>query len=420
MIPASTSAFEKTRANQAKRLKPLLDALSRRSFFQDRLPPADSHRDVWERFESIEPMTKSDLITPSGIAAVCDLPATRYVRWHQTSGTTGQPIVVRDTAEDWRWWMRCWDVILDAAEIGVGDVALMAFSFGPFIGFWSAADALVQRGVMMIPGGGLSSRRRAELIVSQKVSVIFTTPTYAMRLASVAAEHSIDLAAAAVRRVVVAGEPGGSIPAVRAAIETAYGASVIDHAGGSEVGPWGYATAGGDGLHVIESEYIAEVMDFTGQTPRPIPRDNPDRRTGELVLTPLGRIGCPVMRYRTGDIVCPGVAGVDDHLFFQGGVIGRADDMIVIRGVNVFPSSIDAIVRECSDREYRVTVSRRGELDRLSIELGDEPEVAGRLRDRLRDRLAMTVAVQSVDVDALPTFEAKARRWIDRRGETAG
>lgn len=417
---SSTAHTEMTTADnkslQEKRLRTLLTKLSSRKFFGEILRDWDQSRDLWDQFRALPFQNKSDLITAGGVAAVCDLPPDQYVRWHQTSGTKGHPMVVRDTAADWQWWMQCWRVILDAADITAADIALMAFSFGPFIGFWSANDALIQRSTTVIPGGGLSSLARVNLLMQQKCTVLFTTPTYAMRLAEVAAENGIDLRRSHLRRIIVAGEPGGSIPEVRGEIENTFDAVVIDHAGGSEVGPWGYGTVCGDGLHIIENQFVAEVIDFSGDQPRWIERENIVGQTGELVLTPLGRIGCPVLRYRTGDIVKPSLRGDNDDLFLERGVLGRADDMVVIRGVNIFPSSVESIIREISPRsEFRVTLGRRDGMDAIAIELEDDVVQAKALEDLLTSRLAMRVPVRHVADHSLPRFDAKSRRWIDQR-----
>ena len=165
-----------------------------------------------------------------------------------------------DTPDDWQWWIDGWQFVLDAAEMTPSDRALLAFSFGPFIGFWSAFDAIVARGALAIPGGGMGSLARIELLRTTKATALFCTPTYALRLAEVAAENKIDLRHLSVEKIVVAGEPGGSVPAMRARIEAAWGAAVVDHAGATEVGPWGFADAEGRGLHVNESEFIAEFL----------------------------------------------------------------------------------------------------------------------------------------------------------------
>ena len=174
-------------------------------------------------------------------AANLTYPIDRYVRYHRTSGTRGRPLVVLDTLEDWSWWSETWQFVLDAAEIEPHDRALMAFSFGPFIGFWSAFDAVAARGAMVIPTGAMSSLERLHVARAARATAMFCTPSYALHLAELGAQNQIDVSALQIRCIVVAGEPGGSIPAVRQRIEQAWNARVIDHCGASEVGPWGYA-----------------------------------------------------------------------------------------------------------------------------------------------------------------------------------
>lgn len=328
-------------------------------------------------------------------------------------------MAVLDTPADWAWWLTCWDFVLDAANVTPNDVALMAFSFGPFIGFWTAHDALVRRGVTVVPAGGMSSESRLRMMVDYECTVICCTPTYALHLAEVAMRMQLDLTTCPVTRLIVAGEPGGSVPATRAAIENAWGATVVDHTGASEVGAWGYGSADGRGIHVIETEFIAECVCFDGEAgENPIGRIADEGEPAELVLTGLGRFGGPVIRYRTGDIV----RGYRNHeqpdsfLFLDGGVIGRGDDMFVVRGVNVYPSSIEAIVRELlPTAEFRMTLTRERHMDQLAVEVESTADVAKQLSDRLANRLAMRVDVTAVEPNSLPRFEAKAKRIVDRR-----
>lgn len=327
---------------------------------------------------------------------------------------------VLDTSQDWQWWIDCWQYVLDAADVNQNDVALMAFSFGPFIGFWTANDALVQRGALVVPGGGMSSEARLQMIQDHRCTIVCCTPTYALHLASVAKERGIDLQESSVSRIIVAGEPGGSMPSVRKRIEEAWGAKLVDHTGASELGAWGFGSPDGRGIHVIESDFIAELLRFDAHHPQGIPAA--DGEEAELVMTNLGRMGGPVIRYRTGDIV----KGYRKHdrpchfLWLDGGVIGRADDMLVIRGVNVFPSSVEAIVRELdSSAEFRMTATRVDEMDQLSIEVELDKEQTNHLRNQLRDRLAMRVEVHSVAHGSLPRFEAKSRRLVDQRHTTS-
>jgi phenylacetate-CoA ligase len=257
------------------------------------------------------------------------------------------------------------------------------------------------------------------MIRDYRCTVVCCTPTYALHLAKVAEHAGIDLAAGSVTRIIVAGEPGGSVPSVRRRIEQAWRASVVDHTGASELGAWGFGSRDGRGIHVIESEFIAELLRFDDQHPGGIPVA--DGEEAELVLTNLGRYGGPAVRYRTGDIV----RGYRSHdqpcrfLWLDGGVLGRADDMMVIRGVNVFPSSIEAMVREIdAAAEFRMIVTKVEEMDQLSIEVEMSEQDASELSHRLRDRLAMRVAVATVAEGSLPRFQAKASRLVDRRSES--
>lgn len=374
-----------------------------------------------KKIKALPLTTKSELIGDGTFAANLTHTPDHYTRFHRTSGTSGRPMVVLDTAEDWQHWIEGWQYVLDAADVGPEDRAIMAFSFGPFVGFWSAFDAAIARGLMVIPTGSLSSAARLELIQSVAATVIFCTPSYALHLAEVAQKTGIDLGSSTVEKIIVAGEPGGSVPAVRARIETAWRATVVDHAGASEIGPWGFPDASQRGLFVNESMFYAEVFGLEDQ--RPIHRtDLPDLENAEdgplaeLVLTTLNRDGCPVIRYRTGDLVRPCNYPDIGYLFLAGGVLGRTDDMMIIRGVNVFPSSIEQIIREIPDvAEYRLTAYRSGEMDQLKIEIESNQQCAAAIAEQLQVRLGLRVDVVTASPETLPRFEAKGRRFVDQR-----
>lgn len=358
------------------------------------------------------PMGAADLGPESELARNLTYPLERYVRYHRTSGTRGRPLVVLDTAEDWQWWIDGWQFVLDAARITAADRVLLAFSFGPFIGFWSAFDAVAHRGALVVPTGGMTTAARLDTVRSTRATAVFCTPSYALRMAEVASERKLDLTTLGVRTIVVAGEPGGSVPATRRRIEGAWGARVVDHAGASEIGPWGFAAADDTGLHVNESEMIAEFLKPGS------PQAAAEGELAELVLTTLGRAGCPVLRYRTGDLVRPRPRPDLDcrFVFLEGGVLGRADDMLIIRGVNIFPSSIEAIVHELHHVvEYRLTARREGAMDALLLEVEDRRENPQAIVDELQVRLGLTVDVRCVPLGSLPRFEGKASRFIDQR-----
>lgn len=339
----------------------------------------------------------------------------RYVRCHQTSGTRGRPLVVLDTAEDWQWWLDGWQFVLDVAEVGPADRVGMAFSFGPFIGFWSAYDAAAARGAMVVPAGGLSTAARLELLATLGVTVVCCTPSYALHLAEVAVERGVRLGELAVRVLILAGEPGGSLPAVRQRIERAWQARVVDHAGATEVGPWGFGAADGTGLFVNESRFVAEFLSIEHGRPAA------EGELSELVLTTLGRAGSPVFRYRTGDLVRPRWQHGRDvgFVFLEGGVLGRVDDMLIVRGVNVFPSAVEQILHGFPEvEEYRLTATRRGAMDELLVEIEDRLGRPERVADELHLRLGLRVEVRTAALGSLPRFEGKGRRFLDRRHET--
>jgi phenylacetate-CoA ligase len=401
--------------HQLARLNKLLDAiLPHNAFYAEKLTELERPLRSLAALADIPYTFKDELLNlhPGQLAANLTYPIERYVRFHQTSGTRGRPLVVLDTAEDWRWWMDIWQYVLDAAGIEPADRLLMAFSFGPFVGFWTAFDAAVLRGCLVIPGGGMNTLSRLELIHTTGASVLFCTPSYALHMAEVAAEHKIDTPGLGIRKIVVAGEPGGSVPAVREQIEQAWGAEVFDHAGASEVGPWGVPAPAGRGLHVVESEFIAEFRSLTtGEAAL-------EGELSELVLTCLGRPGCPIVRYRTGDLVRPrwDEAGANRFVFLEGGVVGRVDDMMIVRGVNVFPSSVEQILRSFPEIvEYRLTVHKAGEMDQLKVEIEDRLGNPARVAEELRVRLGLRVEVVAAPLGSLPRYEGKGRRFVDLR-----
>jgi phenylacetate-CoA ligase len=401
-------------AHQLARLNALLArVLPANRFYAQKLGPARQLATLAE-LEDLPFTFKNELLDPppEALAANLTYPQQQYVRFHQTSGTRGRPLIVLDTAEDWQWWTGCWQYVLDAAEVQPGERLLMAFSFGPFIGFWSAFDAAVARGCLTIPGGGMNSLSRLTLIRTAGVTALFCTPSYALHLAEVAAEHQIQASHLGVRVLILAGEPGGSVAATRQQIAQVWNAAVLDHCGASEIGPWGYGDLRGGGLFVNEAEFLAEFRSLATGGPAA------EGELSELVLTTLGRVGSPVIRYRTGDVVRPTWPGHADRRFvyLDGGVLGRTDDMLIIRGVNVFPSAIEHIVRSFPEViEYRMTAFKEKELDQLSLEIEDRLGQPARVAEELRLRLGLRVSVTTVPSGTLPRFEGKGKRFIDER-----
>lgn len=399
--------------HQLFRLQKLLcDVVPHNRFYAEKLGLIDCNLTSLDDLQRLPYTFKDELVTAPAageFAANLTYPLERYVRYHHTSGTRGRPLPVLDTAEDWQWWIEIWQFVLDQAEVGPEDRALLAFSFGPFIGFWSAHDAAVARGTMVIPSGGMNTLARIELARRMRATVLFCTPSYALRLAEVALENRIDPASLDVRRIVVAGEPGGSVPALRRRIESLWNARLIDHAGASEIGPWGVGDRDGRGLYVVETEFIAEFRSLATGGPAE------DGEIAEMVLTSLGRFGSPIIRYRTGDVVRPRFTS-EGFVLLEGGVLGRADDMLIVRGVNIFPSSVEQILRAFPEVvEYRVTALRQGSLDSLVVEIEDRLSDPDRIARELQLRLGLKVEVHPAPLGSLPRFEGKGKRFHDQR-----
>ncbi|MEQ1861154.1 MAG: AMP-binding protein [Chthoniobacteraceae bacterium] len=400
-------------AGQLEDLRALLaEILPRNRFVAQRLGEFGELRDLADFTARVPFTSKADLAADQAAhppyGSNLTFPIGDYTRFCQTSGTTARPLAILDTNESWQWLLRNWRLRYTAAGVTPGARVYFAFSFGPFLGFWTAFEAAAQHGCLCIPGGGQSSAARLRSMIEHRAEVLLCTPTYALRLAEVARAEGIDLSASSVRTIIVAGEPGGSVPAVRARIRHAWhGAHVVDHYGLTEVGPVAYENPAREGvLHVVEESYFAEVIDPGGTQPVP------EGGIGELVLTPLGRSAWPLLRYRTGDLVK--WSRDADGLALEGGIIGRADDMVVVRGVNIYPSAIDAVVRTISEiGEYRVEVSRRSEMTELALQIESPDDTAApRLARALTAAFTLRIPVTRVAAGTLPQFEMKAKRWV--------
>jgi phenylacetate-CoA ligase len=342
-----------------------------------------------------------------------------YSRLHQTSGTTRVPLRWLDTPSSWNWFMDCWAQIYRLAGLERSDRLAFPFSFGPFIGFWAAFEGAGRLGNLCLAGGGMSSSARLRLIHEHGATIVCCTPTYALRLAEVAAEEGLDLAAGSVRALIVAGEPGGCIAATRRRIEGSWGARVFDHWGMTEIGSLAAECVENPaGLHLLETECIAEIVDPDSGEPVEPGRD------GELVITNLGRAGSPLIRYRTGDLVRADTAPCPcgrQLLRLAGGILSRTDDMVTIRGNNIYPTRLEEILREFPEiAEYRIEVTTVRSMNHLRVEIEPADCAAAAVIDALvqqvsraiKDRLNFQAEVLAVPPGTLPRFELKGRRFI--------
>ena len=417
----STDLFDNPRAilsevQLGKVRRAIKTVLTSNAFYQAKLSEAGvtSPPISLEEFITTVPTTsKEELITdresdPPYGSNLTYLPED-YTRFCQTSGSRGEPIPWLDTNESWASMLDCWETVFHAAGVTPGyDRVFFAFSFGPFLGFWTAYEAAARMGCLTYPGGGMSGAARLACMETNAASVLCCTPTYALRLGSELTDDNYpDLG---IQRIIVAGEPGGSIPETRARISALWrGAEVFDHHGMTEIGPVSFPE--GDSLGVIETHYFAEILDINSG------EEVEEGETGELVLTTLERDGCPLLRYRTGDLVRKIFF---DHpefgptLGLDGGILGRVDDMVIVRGVNIYPAAIESVVRRFSEiSEFQVRESSKDEMVELEvvIESASEKQVTD-LAEALRSAFGLRIPVTRVADGDLPAFEFKSDRWV--------
>jgi phenylacetate-CoA ligase len=348
-------------------------------------------------------------------------PLENFVRYFQTTGTTGKPLKWLETKESWQWRGRCAAMALWAAGVRPSDIVLFPFGFGPHAAFWGLFEGVYHIGGLAIAAGGWDTLQRVKCIFENNVTVVCCTPTYALRMAEVANENGINLKESSVRITIHAGEPGALIPSIRNKIKDIWNAIPFDYPGLTEIGAYGiHCKHQESAVHVNESEFIIEVID--PKTQKPVPNGG----IGELVLTNLGRGCSPSIRFRTGDLVkikkgyCP--CGRTFKML-DGGVLGRSDDMIIIRGINIFPPKVGEVVEKhlVLGEEYQMIVSpEKGGEFKILIELlesRNKEEILNALKKDLRGQFEIRMEVEVVPPGTLPRSEYKSRRLIDKRKE---
>ncbi len=390
---------------------------------------------TWADIERIPFLTRDDwMASQEAHPPYGELPVTgpeNAIRVHTTSGTSGRtPLRALDTRKDWSWAAEMWCYALWAAGVRAHDVGYVAFGYGSFIGFWGLHNGLEKIGALTVPGGAQTTTQRVKQIVDFGATVVASTPTYALRLAQEAESMGVDLRGGPVRTVILSGEPAGSIPETKALIEERWGAKAYDTAGMTEVSTifmFEPAEQPG-GCHIIEDHFIEQVIDpDTG-------RELGYGERGERVCTSFGRSTTPLLRYRTADVVVkvPATRASSGRTWdlYEGGILGRVDDMKLVRGTNVYPGAIEAIVRGHGGiEEFQVRIERRGERDEILLVL----ETAPTMGDDAWAALARAIGVELADAHEglrflleraaageLPRFELKAKRLTDLRPVTTG
>jgi len=357
--------------------------------------------------------------------ALC-LPLDEVTEYHQTSGTTGQPVYQADSWTDWEWWNECWAYVLWSQGYRPSDRVFLPFGYNVFVAFWAGHYAAEKIGCEVVPGGVLDTQARILKIQEIRATAMMGTPTYLLGMAETARSRmGLDPRELPIEKITCAGEPGAGIPATKKRLESAWNARVYDHAGATEIGAWSFECRHQPGgIHVNEAFFLVEIEDLdTGEI-----IEEPGR-SGKMVITALDRRAQPCVRFDSKDVVawaeepCP--CGRTFRVL-SGGVIGRADDITKVKGVLLAPSAIEEVVRgmEGLGDEYEVVVERTGDRESITLKVEIQPEarerrkeVEVRLRDQLRLKTNLGYILEMHDVGTLPRYDVKAKRFKDLRKE---
>ncbi len=368
--------------------------------------------------------TKQDLRDnyPFGMFAV---PMEQVVRIHASSGTTGKPTVVGYTQRDIQTWSELIARTLSAAGVGRGDIVHNSYGYGLFTGGLGFHYGIERLGASVIPVSGGNTKRQIMLLQDFGPTVITCTPSFSLHLFDVAKDMGVDFAGLKLRVGICGAEPWSE--AMRAEIEKKLGIDVLDVYGLSEIMGPGVSIEcleAKNGLHMFEDHFLPEIIDPNSMAPLPY------GQTGELVITTLTKEAFPVIRYRTRDIssLHPEPCKCGRTMVRMGRIQGRTDDMLIIRGVNVFPSQIEAVLMEIQGVEphYQIVVDRSGQMDTLEVKVEvDEVTFSDEVRQlqvlekkiehNIKDYLGVSAKVRLVEPRSIPRSEGKAQRVIDKR-----
>ncbi len=368
--------------------------------------------------------TKEDLRKnyPFGLFTV---PLERVVRIHASSGTTGKPTVVGYTKRDIQLWAELMTRTLSAAGVHSGDIVHNAYGYGLFTGGLGAHYGAENLGAAVIPISGGNTKRQIQIMQDFGSTVLLSTPSYALNIADAMADQGIDPATLKLRVGVFGAEPWSE--AMREEIESRLKIKAIDIYGLSEViGPGVAAECLEEqkGLHIMEDHFLPEIVD--PDTFEPVALGE----KGELVFTTLTKEAFPVIRYRTKDIsrLIPDVCTCGRTFYRMPKVTGRTDDMLIIRGVNVFPSQIEEVIMgvEGVEPHYQIVVTREGSLDNIEVQVevsekifSDEVKsletLSKKLQHEIKDLLGISCKIKLVEPKTIQRSEGKAKRVIDNR-----
>ena len=423
---------EKLRALQFKKFKRIVkwgyenSKLYRRIYDEAGFEPGDLKR--WEDIYKVPTLQKEDYREaqakdpwPYG-DSLC-VPLEKVTEYHQTSGTTGQPVYQPDTWQDWEWWNESWAYILYSQGFRNTDRVFIPFGYNIFVAYWAGHYACEKLGCEVIPGGILNTEERLLKMQELRATAVMGTPTYILSMAETCRNKlNIDAGELGIQKILCAGEPGANVPTTKRRMEEAWNAKAYDHVGATEIGAWSYECAAQPGgMHVNEAYFLVELVDL--DTGEPIEELH---KPGRIIITAFDREAQPCIRFDSKDVSMWGEDCECGRTFrvLKGGVHGRTDHITKVKGVLFSPVSVEEVVRgmpELGD-EYELIVSKKGDADHLTLKVELIPEVSGKqekvqqeLTRQLRLKTNLGYQIEFHPFGSLPRYQVKAKRFKDLR-----
>lgn len=351
------------------------------------------------------------------------VPLRKVTEYHQTSGTTGQPVYQPDTWQDWEWWSECWSYILWAQGFRNTDRVFIPFGYNVFVAYWAGHYACEKVGCEVVPGGILNTEERVLKMKDLRATALMATPTYVLSMAETCRnklhlEPGKDLS---IQRILCAGEPGASVPATKKRMEEAWNAKAFDHVGATEIGGWSFECSAQKGLHVNEAFFLVELVDI--DTGEPIEEQG---KIGKIVITAFDREAQPCIRFDSKDVSMWGEPCECGRTFrlLSGGIHGRVDHITKVKGVLFSPVAVEEVVRSMPQLgdEYELIVSKKGDTDLLTLKVELSPvasdtqeDVLQELNRQLRLKTNLAYNIEFHPFGSLPRYEIKAKRFKDLR-----
>lgn len=351
------------------------------------------------------------------------VPLEEVTVYHQTSGTTGQPVFQPDTWQDWEWWAETWSYILWAMGFRNTDRVFLPFGYNVFIAYWAGHYAAEKINCEVVSGALLNTEERVLKMKELRATAFMATPTYVLGMADACRKLGMDPRDLGIRKILCAGEPGASVPTTKKRMEEAWGCNVYDHIGATEMGGWGYeCTYKPGGLHVNEGFFLVELLDM--ENGEPIEEPN---KLGKVVITAFDRMAQPCVRCDSKDVAMWSenyCACGRTHRVLKGGIQGRIDHITKVKGVLFSPVSVEEVVRSMPQlgNEYELIVKKDGEIDKIILKYelapgfeNQEKEVEADLAKLLRIKTNLNFAYESHPYGSLPRYQVKAKRFRDLR-----